>query len=181
VDKICHVVFSTFIHSFFIHQRLYSSLLGPGLFFSFVIYTQSVGLLERVISALKGRYLHTGQHKHRINAHTDIHALSGFRTRDPSVRASDVLFTPLTKFNPSYVSSIQFLITLSHVPFLMILGHSVYSLSLESVDFSKYTECEYNHSLLDLKCLSIVVSITKILSVVLFTFTTSTLNTDKAL
>jgi hypothetical protein len=36
-----------------------------------------------------GRYLHTGQHKLRINAHTDIHALSGIQTHDPSVRASE--------------------------------------------------------------------------------------------
>jgi hypothetical protein len=65
---------SPFIHSF-IHQWLYSPLLGPGQFFSFVIvFTQSVGLLGRVISPSQGRYLHTGQHKHRINAHTDIHA-----------------------------------------------------------------------------------------------------------
>jgi hypothetical protein len=76
-------------HSF-IHQWLYSTLLGPGLFFSFVIFfTQTVGLLGRVISPSQGRYLHTGQHKHRINAHTDIHALSGIRTYDPSVRASE--------------------------------------------------------------------------------------------
>jgi hypothetical protein len=45
-------------HSF-IHQWLYSPLLGPGLFFSFVIiFTQAVGLLGRVISPLQGRYLH---------------------------------------------------------------------------------------------------------------------------
>jgi hypothetical protein len=31
----------------------------------------------------------TGQHKHRINAHTDIHALGGIRTHDPSVRESE--------------------------------------------------------------------------------------------
>jgi hypothetical protein len=74
----------------FIHQWLYSPLLGSGLFFSFVIFfTQTIGLLERGISPLQGRYLHTGQHKHRINAHTDIHALSGNRTHDPSVRASE--------------------------------------------------------------------------------------------
>jgi hypothetical protein len=59
----------------FIHQRLYSPLLGPGLSlslsFSFVIFfTQKVGLLGRVISPSQGRYLHTGQHKRRINAHT---------------------------------------------------------------------------------------------------------------
>jgi hypothetical protein len=73
----------------FIHQWLYSPLLGSGLFFSFVIFTLTAGLLERVISASQGRYLHTRQHKHRINAHTNIHALSGIRTQDPNVRASE--------------------------------------------------------------------------------------------
>jgi hypothetical protein len=74
----------------FSFQWLYSRLLGPGLFFSFVIiFTQTVGLLGRVISPSQGSYLHTGQHRHRINAHTDIHALSGIRTHDPSVRASE--------------------------------------------------------------------------------------------
>jgi hypothetical protein len=33
--------------------------------------------------------LHTGQHKHRKNAYTDNHILSGIRTQDPSVRASE--------------------------------------------------------------------------------------------
>jgi hypothetical protein len=51
--------------------------------------SQAVGPLGRVISPSQGRYLHTGQHKHRINAHTDIHALSGIRDYDPSVRASE--------------------------------------------------------------------------------------------
>jgi hypothetical protein len=40
-------------------------------------FTQSVGLLGRVINPLQGRYLHTGQHKHRINAYTHIHGFSG--------------------------------------------------------------------------------------------------------
>jgi hypothetical protein len=58
-----------FIHSF-IHQWFYSHLLGPGLFFSFVIFfTQTIGLLGRVISPSLGLYLHTEQHKHRIKAH----------------------------------------------------------------------------------------------------------------
>jgi hypothetical protein len=35
----------------------------------------------------QGRYLHTRQQKHRINAYTDIHALSGIRTHYPSLRA----------------------------------------------------------------------------------------------
>jgi hypothetical protein len=76
-------------HSF-IHQWLYSPLLRPGHFFSFVIFfTRNVGLLGRVISPSPGRYLHTGQHKHRINAHTNIHALSGIRTHVPNFRASE--------------------------------------------------------------------------------------------
>jgi hypothetical protein len=81
--------FPCFIHSF-IPQWLYSPLLGPGFFFSFVIYfTQTVGLLEWVISPSQGRYLKTGQHKHREKAYTNIHVLSGIRTHDPSFRASE--------------------------------------------------------------------------------------------
>jgi hypothetical protein len=58
----------------FIHRWLYSPLLGPGLFFSSVIYfTQTVGFLGRMISPSQGRHLHTGQHKHIMNAHTNIH------------------------------------------------------------------------------------------------------------
>jgi hypothetical protein len=74
----------------FIHQWLSSPLLGSGLFFSLVIFfTQTVGLIGQWISPSQGRYLHTEQHKHRINAHTDIHAFSGIGTHDPSVRASE--------------------------------------------------------------------------------------------
>jgi hypothetical protein len=75
---------STRIILFFIHQWLYSPLLGPGLFFSFLIFfTQTVGLLGRVISPAQGRYLHIGQHKDRINAHTNIYVLSEIR---PTIR-----------------------------------------------------------------------------------------------
>jgi hypothetical protein len=75
----------SFIHSP-IHHRFYGPLLGPCLFFSFIIFfTQMAGLLGRVISPSQGRYLHHGQHKHRINAYIDIHALSGTRTHDPSL------------------------------------------------------------------------------------------------
>jgi hypothetical protein len=85
--------YQPFIHSFihsFIHKWLYGPLLDPGLFFSFaIIFTQTVGLLGRVISPSQGRYLNTGQHKHRINAYIDMHALSVIRTHDPSVRASE--------------------------------------------------------------------------------------------
>jgi hypothetical protein len=51
-------------------------------------FRQFVGLLGRGISPSQGLYLHTDQHKHTINAHTHIHALSGIRTHDPSVQAS---------------------------------------------------------------------------------------------
>jgi hypothetical protein len=55
-------------------------------------FSQTVGLLGRVISSSQGRYLNTWQHKHRINSYThtpNIHSLSGIRTHDPSVQASE--------------------------------------------------------------------------------------------
>jgi hypothetical protein len=55
-------------HSF-VHQWLYSPLLGPGRFLSFVILHTSVGLLGQGISPSQGLYIHIGQYKHRINAH----------------------------------------------------------------------------------------------------------------
>jgi hypothetical protein len=63
---------------------------GPWPFFSLLIpYT--VGRTPWWgISPSQGLYLHAEQHKHGINAHnTDIHALSGIRTHDPSIRASE--------------------------------------------------------------------------------------------
>jgi hypothetical protein len=69
-----------------IHQWLYSPLLGPSLLFSFVIFfIQTVLLLGGGISPSQGRYLHTGQHKHRINADKHPYALSGIGTHDPIV------------------------------------------------------------------------------------------------
>jgi hypothetical protein len=50
-----------------IYLWLYSSLLGLGSFFSYLIF--STGLRGRAISPSQGRYFHTGEHKHRINAH----------------------------------------------------------------------------------------------------------------
>jgi hypothetical protein len=47
----------------------FTALVDLGRFFSFLIYTQSVGLLGRGISPSQGRYMYTGQHKHGINAH----------------------------------------------------------------------------------------------------------------
>jgi hypothetical protein len=57
------------------HRQNYQSinsctaLVDLGRFFRFLIDTQSVGLLGRRISLSQGHYLHTGQHKHRINGH----------------------------------------------------------------------------------------------------------------
>jgi hypothetical protein len=64
-------------------------LLDLGSFFSFLIlYT--VGTTPWTgIRPSQGRYLHTEQHKHRINAHTNIHALSRIGTHDPVVRAGE--------------------------------------------------------------------------------------------
>jgi hypothetical protein len=65
-----------------------TTLVGLGHFFSSLSHTQSVELLGRVISPSQGSYLHTEQHKHRINAQR-LDALSGIRTLDPSFRASE--------------------------------------------------------------------------------------------
>jgi hypothetical protein len=51
--------------------------------------TQSVGLLWQGISSLQGLYLHTEQHKHRINAHNRHPCLEWDWTHDPSFRASE--------------------------------------------------------------------------------------------
>jgi hypothetical protein len=50
---------------------------------------KSVGLLGRGISPSQSRYLPTEQQKHKINEHTYIHASSGIRTHDHSVRAGE--------------------------------------------------------------------------------------------
>jgi hypothetical protein len=52
-------------------KLLFQPIQGRGLLFnSVIIFSQTVGLLGRVISSSKGRYLNTGQHKHIINAYT---------------------------------------------------------------------------------------------------------------
>jgi hypothetical protein len=57
------------------YLSIYLSIYGStvhvdlGRFSSFLIYTQSVGLLRRGISLSQGRHLQTEQHKHRINTH----------------------------------------------------------------------------------------------------------------
>jgi hypothetical protein len=62
---------------------------GPWTLFSFLIYSQSVGLLGRAISSPQSLYLNTGHHKQNKRIYTpNVHALSGIRTHDHSVRAS---------------------------------------------------------------------------------------------
>jgi hypothetical protein len=54
-------------------------------------FSQTVGILGRVISQSQGLYLNTEQHKHGMNAYThtpNIHVSSGIRTHDPRVRAN---------------------------------------------------------------------------------------------
>jgi hypothetical protein len=70
-----------------LHSVALQLFVRPGRLLQFrKFFTQTVGLLGRVIGHWQGRYLNTGQHKHTINAHTDNHALNWFRTHDPSVR-----------------------------------------------------------------------------------------------
>jgi hypothetical protein len=81
------------IHSEEIHSFINGStvlLLGSGLFFSFVIFfTQTVGLLgRRSVRRKAATYTQTTQTQNKCT-HTDIHSLSGIRTHDPSIRASE--------------------------------------------------------------------------------------------
>jgi hypothetical protein len=66
-----HKVTYNLLYKTFADLSVYGSkaLVDLGRFFSFLIYTQSVELLGRGISPSQGRYLHTQQQKHRINAH----------------------------------------------------------------------------------------------------------------
>jgi hypothetical protein len=87
------------IHSiYFPPPWLFQPIQGPVLLFSSVIiFSQMVGLPRRVISLSQGRYLNTGQHKHRINAYTHQTSIPwvGFETRSqhPSERREFILQT----------------------------------------------------------------------------------------
>jgi hypothetical protein len=77
----------SFFHSFINGST--ALLLGPGLIFSSVIFfTQTVGLLGQGTSPSQGRYLHTGQHKHRINAYRHPFLECGSNPRS-TVRVSE--------------------------------------------------------------------------------------------
>jgi hypothetical protein len=81
---ICSPLGDTTYLSVYLPMALQSLLLDLGLFFSLLIlYT--AGRTPRTEDQPVARPLPT----HRINAHTDIHALSGILTHDPSVRASE--------------------------------------------------------------------------------------------
>jgi hypothetical protein len=56
-------------HSIYLSTYSSIALVDRGRFFSFLIYTQSVGVLGQGISPSQGGYLRTEQHKHRKNAH----------------------------------------------------------------------------------------------------------------
>jgi hypothetical protein len=69
-------------HLIHIYLWLYSPLLDLGHFYRFLVL-YIVGRTSLTgISPSQNRYLHTGQHKDRINANTHIHVLSGTRTHD---------------------------------------------------------------------------------------------------
>jgi hypothetical protein len=63
-------------------------LLDFGHFFSLFVFVHSrYEYFGGLISPSHGRYLDTGQHKHRIN--TDIHASIGIGAHDPSAGAGE--------------------------------------------------------------------------------------------
>jgi hypothetical protein len=72
-ETLIHEEIRIHTHTHTLSLWIYSLLLDLGRFFSFLIYTQSEGLLGRRISLSQGRYLHTEQHKHRINTQTSMH------------------------------------------------------------------------------------------------------------
>jgi hypothetical protein len=55
-----------------------------GCFFFILVILQTVGLLGRVISLSQGRYLNTGQHKHRINTYQTSMPCVAFETTIPT-------------------------------------------------------------------------------------------------
>jgi hypothetical protein len=80
------------MHALFHHHHHHLTRIRPLGLFRFRIYFseayesigQLVGLIGRMIGPTQGLYLHTGQH----NTKKDIHASSGIRTHDTTVRAA---------------------------------------------------------------------------------------------
>jgi hypothetical protein len=65
---------------------------GLGRFFSSLIYTQSVGLLRRVISPSQGRYLHTEHHKYRKKRTQTSMPLVGFEPMIPAFKLAKTVY-----------------------------------------------------------------------------------------
>jgi hypothetical protein len=65
-----------------------TALVDLGRFFSFLIYTQSVGLLGRG-SARRKAVAYKQDNTKTEQTHTDIYALSGIRIHNPSVRVGE--------------------------------------------------------------------------------------------
>jgi hypothetical protein len=90
---------------------------GPWTLFQFLdLFTQSVGLLGRGISPSQGRYLHTEQHRHRINAHRrprlkwNSNPLSQCFERAKAVHTSDRAATVIGAV-PTYLVKLTWSIT----------------------------------------------------------------------
>jgi hypothetical protein len=66
-----------------------TALCGPCPLFQFPNLHTGCRTPWTMMSPSQGLYLYTGQHKHRINAYTNILASSRIRTYDPSVRANE--------------------------------------------------------------------------------------------
>jgi hypothetical protein len=82
----CKIVLLDFF--FFFHWLLQSSFRNsPPIFFGFPnLFRHMVRLLERVVSSSQGLYLHRATHHRKTK--TNIHVLSGIRTRDPVYKRS---------------------------------------------------------------------------------------------
>jgi hypothetical protein len=61
--------FRIYLSAYYLSVYGSTTLVDLDRFSSFLICTQSIGLLGRGVSPWQGHYLHTEQHKHRINAH----------------------------------------------------------------------------------------------------------------
>jgi hypothetical protein len=81
-DDKFRIAFESVCLSLYLSIHGFTALLYLCRFFIFLIYTQSVGLLERGISPSQGRYLHPEQHKYRINAQLSMSQM-GFKPTIP--------------------------------------------------------------------------------------------------
>jgi hypothetical protein len=97
ICSICHLPIYFFFYFLLPPLGGLLSFWSVGMISQFLDNSQTVGLLERVISSLRGLYLNTGQHKHR-KTHTHIkHSCPKWdsipRSRPPSERRQHMLQT----------------------------------------------------------------------------------------